>query len=100
MRFFRLCVVKDLRLYRRNPTSLVLWFLLPFVIAGLIGLVFGRGGGRPHGLLLMDDEDRGIAGAFLRESISRSSLGVMLAIQRVDRVEGQRRIDRGEGSAL
>ena len=100
MRFLWLSAVKDLRRYRRDAAALALWFLLPFVIAGMIGLVFGRGDGRPQGLLLIADEDQGLAGAFLRESISRSSLGTMLAIQRVDRAEGRRRIDRGDGSAL
>jgi ABC-type multidrug transport system permease subunit len=100
MHFFWASVVKDLRRYRRDPITLALWFALPFVIAGMIGLVFGRGNGRPQGLLLIADEDGGLAGAFLRESISRGPLGTMLAIQRVERAEGRRRIDQGEGSAL
>lgn len=100
MRFVFLSTAKDLLRYRRDPVSLLLWFALPLVIAGLIGAVFGDGGANLHGLLLVADEDNGLAGTFLRESISRSSLGPLVAIQRVDRSAGRRRMDRGEASAL
>ena len=100
MRFFFLSAAKDLQRYRRDALSLALWFVLPLVIAGLIGLVFGHDDAKPQGLLLIADEDHGVAGLFLRESISRGPLGTMLALQQVERAEGRRRLDRGEGSAL
>jgi len=62
VRFFWLSTVKDLRRYRRDASALALWFLLPLVITGMIGLVFGRGDGRAQGLLLIADEDDGLAG--------------------------------------
>jgi ABC-2 type transport system permease protein len=99
VRFCWLSAVKDLRRYRRDPVSLLLWIVLPLLIAGLIGAVFGRDV-KPQGLLLIADEDRGMAGTFLRESISRGPLGPMLAMQQVNRAEGRRRIDSGDGSAL
>jgi ABC-2 type transport system permease protein len=98
--FIWLSASKDLQRYRRDAASLALWFVLPLVIAALIGAVFGGGDVKPHGLLLVADEDRGFAGLFLRESISRGPLGTMLAMQQVDRAEGRRRIDQGDGSAL
>jgi len=100
VRFFLLSAAKDLLRYRRDPVSLVLWFLLPLVIDGLIGATFGDGGAHLQGLLLVADEDHGMAGTFLRESISRSSLGPLLAIQQIERPEGRRRMDRGDASAL
>src|SRR5260370_11206213 len=48
----------------------------------------------------MADEDGGLAGSFLRESISRGSLCRMLAIQRVQQPEGRKRLAHGDGSAL
>src|SRR5260370_17094210 len=48
----------------------------------------------------MADEDGGLAGSFLRESISRGPLGPMLAIQRVQQPEGRKRLAHGDGSAL
>ena len=57
MRFFWLSTVKDLRRYRRDATALGLWFLLPLVMAAMIGLVFGRGDAKAQGLLLIADED-------------------------------------------
>jgi len=77
MRFCWLSMIKDLRRYRRDSTSLLMWFVLPLVIAGLIGAVFGREDARPQGLLLIADEDHGYAGTFLRESISRGPLGTL-----------------------
>ena len=100
MRFFWLSTMKDLRRYRRDATALGLWFLLPLVMAGIVGLVFGRGDPKPQGLLLMADEDGGLAGTFLRESISQGPLGPMLAIQQVARAEGRQRLAHGDGSAL
>ena len=100
MRFFWISAGKDLRRMRRDAPSLVAWFLLPLVVAGLMGLVFGRQDVKPRGLLLMADEDAGLSGTFVRESISRSALGRMLAMQQVDRAEGRARLDRGDGSAL
>jgi hypothetical protein len=92
--------VKDLRRYRRDAPALALWFLLPLVIAGMIGLVFGRGDAKPQGLLLIADEDGGLAGTFLRESVSRGPLGPMLALQQVTQVEGRQRLAHGDASAL
>jgi ABC-2 type transport system permease protein len=100
MRFFFLSAVKDLRRYRRDSTSLLLWFVLPLVIAALIGTVFGRDNANLQGLLLIADEDHGYAGTFLRESISRGPLGTILAMQQVARADGRQRIDKGDGSAL
>jgi hypothetical protein len=91
---------KDLLRYRRDTTGLALWFVLPLVIAALIGAVFGGEVVAPRGLLLIADEDRGVAGTFLRESVSRGPLGPMLALQQVDRAEGRRRLNKGDGSAL
>ena len=100
MRFFWLSTVKDLRRYRRDATALGLWFLLPLTMAAMIGLVFGRGDAKARGLLLIADQDNGLAGTFLRESISRGPLGSMLGIQQVARAEGRQRLAHGDGSAL
>ena len=100
MRFFWLSTVKDLRRYRRDATALALWFVLPLIMTATIGLVFGRGDANLQGLLLIADEDGGLAGTFLRESISRGPLGPMLAIQRVQQPEGRKRLAHGDGSAL
>jgi ABC-type Na+ efflux pump permease subunit len=100
VRFFWLSTVKDLRRYRRDATALALWFILPLIMTATIGLVFGRGDANLQGLLLIADEDGGLAGTFLRESISRGPLGPMLAIQRVQQPEGRKRLAHGDGSAL
>lgn len=98
--FFWLSTLKDLRRYQRDAAALSLWFLLPLVITAMIGLVFGRGDAMPQGLLLIADEDHGMAGTFLRESISRGPLSAMLAIQQVSQADGRQSLAHGDASAL
>ncbi len=73
MRFFWLSTVKDLRRYRRDATALALWFVLPLIMTATIGLVFGRGDANLQGLLLIADEDGGLAGTFLRACANPSA---------------------------
>jgi hypothetical protein len=100
MRFAWISAWKDLRRLRRDTPALLGWLLLPLVVAGLIGLVFGRQNIDPHGLLLIADEDQGLAGTFVRESVSRSQVGKMMAIESVDVAEGRELMNRGMASAL
>jgi len=100
MRFAFSSAWKDLRRLRRDTPTLLGWLLLPMVVAGLIGVTFGRQEMHPHGLLLIADEDDGLAAAFVRESVSRSAVGRMIALEAADAAEGRERMNRGDASAL
>jgi ABC-type Na+ efflux pump permease subunit len=100
MRFALASAWKDLRRLRRDTPTLLGWLLLPLVVAGLIGMTFGRQDIHPHGLLLIADQDEGLAAAFVRESVSRSDVGRMMALESADAAEGRERMNRGEASAL
>jgi ABC-2 type transport system permease protein len=101
MHFVWVAVVKDLRRWRREPLTFVIWLAIPLILAVLLNAVFGGARGpAPRGALLIADEDgssasRLVTGVFHREPLER-----MLTIAAVARAEGRRRIDRGEASAF
>lgn len=100
MRFVLTSAVKDLLRLRRDPTTLLVWLGVPAVIAILLVTIFGRGEVRPNGKLLIVDEDKGLAATMLAGAFTQGSLGNMIAVEKVEREEGRRRIDKGDASAL
>ena len=80
MRFVWISALKDLRILRRDPFSVLTWVGIPLCIGLLIHLVFGGSGGQaqPQGVLLVADQDdtfasRMLAGAFGSEPWGRCS---------------------------
>jgi ABC-type Na+ efflux pump permease subunit len=100
MRFLWISAVKDLLRLRRDPATLLTWVGVPVLIAVLLVVIFGRGEARPHGTLLIADEDRGIGAMLLAGAFSQGSLADMIAVEKVNREEGRRRMDKGDASAL
>jgi len=100
MRFLWLCAVKDLRRLRREPVTLLTWIGVPSLVAILLVVIFGRGEARPHGTLLIADEDRGIGAMLLAGAFSQGSLGDMITVEKVNQADGRRRMDKGDASAL
>src|SRR5271157_5916652 len=98
MRFIWTCVLKDLRRWRREPLTLAVWLAIPLVLAVLLNVVFGGGNPAPQGVLLIADEDNTFASKLVAGVFHREPLDKMLALERVQRAEGRRRIDRGEAS--
>lgn len=100
MPFFLNSVLKDLQRFRRDAATLGVWFAMPVILVTLMWLAFGSAGPRPHGTLLLADQDRGLAGVYLREAIGRSALGRMVALEATSPEEGRARMNRGDASAL
>jgi ABC-type multidrug transport system permease subunit len=100
MHFIWLSAVKDLRRLRREPTTLLIWLGIPTFIALLLTVVFGRGETRPHGKLLIADEDGGLAATVFTGAFTQGPLGEMISVERVKRDDGRKRIDQGDGSAF
>jgi ABC-type multidrug transport system permease subunit len=100
MRFLWISAVKDLLRLRREPVTLLTWVGVPSLIAILLVVIFGRGEARPHGTLLIADEDRGIGAMLLAGAFSQGSLGDMITVEKVNRADGRRRMDKGGASAL
>jgi ABC-2 type transport system permease protein len=100
MRFVFTSTVKDLRRLRRDPVTLLTWLGIPTFIAIILVVIFGRGDARPNGKLLIVDEDQGIGATLLSGAFSQGALSNMISIEKVDREEGRRRINKGNASAL
>jgi len=100
MRFIFTSAIKDLRRLRRDPVTLLTWLGIPTFIAIILVVIFGRGDARPNGKLLIVDEDQGIGATLLAGAFSQGPLGNMISIEKVQREEGRRRINKGDASAL
>ncbi|MGD0300213.1 MAG: ABC transporter permease [Bryobacteraceae bacterium] len=100
MRFVLTSTVKDLRRIRRDPVTLLTWLGIPTFIAIILVVIFGRGDARPNGKLLIVDEDQGIGATLLAGAFSQGALSNMISIEKVEREDGRRRINKGDASAL
>lgn len=100
MRFLWISALKDLRRLRREPVTVVTWLAIPTFIAVILTLVFGPGGARPNGKLLVADQDGGVGATLLTNVFSQGTLAKMLTIEKVANEEGRRRIEKGDASAL
>lgn len=100
MRFVLTSALKDLRRFRREPVTLLVWLAIPTFICVILTVIFGPGETRPHGTLLVADEDGGMAANALVGAFGQGALGKMLTVEKVNRNEGRRRMDKGAASAL
>ena len=100
MRFVWISTLKDLRRIRREPVTLLVWLGIPIFIAVILTVIFGPSDVRPHGTLLVVDNDGSLAATLVTGAFSQGPLGKMITVEKVDRDEGRRRIDKGDASAL
>jgi ABC-type multidrug transport system permease subunit len=100
MRFIWISAVKDLRRLRREPVTLLTWLGIPTFVAVILTVIFGPGEARPHGALLIVDDDGGFGSTLITGAFGQGPLGQMITVEKVQRDEGRRRIDKGDASAL
>lgn len=98
-RLFTASLVKDLRRRLADPLALVLWFGIPLLVAGLLGLVSGGGQG-PRGRLLLADADEGLVGFVIAGAARQPPLATFFALERVSEAEGRAELAAGRASAL
>ncbi len=97
---FSSLILKDFVRRRRSPISTLVMLAFPFVMAGMIGMVSGGGGAElPTIEVLVADLEGGLLGQLL-EKAGTGSGEVPLVVTPVSLEEGQRRMARGEASAL
>lgn len=100
MRFTWITAVKDLRRLRHDPVVLLVWLGIPVFVVLILSLVFGGQGAKPHGRLLVADEDQSFASSMLAGAFTHGELSQMVTVENVNQAEGRRRIEKGDGSAL
>jgi len=100
MRFIFLSALKDLRRVRHDPVTLVTWIGTPLMISLLLAAFFGHAQPKPHGLVMIADQDKTLLSALVLHLYTQDKLGDIFTVQQVPLDEGQRRINSGDGSAL
>ena len=100
MHFLAVSLRKDWARVRRDPAQLLTALGIPLVLGILITLVFGRQPVTPHGILLVADEDNGVAAIRILDAFHKDPLARMITIEKVTREVGRARILDGDASAF
>jgi len=98
MRFVLRSALKDLRRQAADPAATLLWFGIPVAIAAMIVLAFGgKETKAPVAELLVADLDSSFVSNLVVQGLGRAPV---IHVTEVDREDGRRRIEKGEGSAF
>ncbi|MBD3869626.1 MAG: ABC transporter permease [Acidobacteria bacterium] len=101
MRLAWITFLNDMRRSARDPFSILLWAGIPFGVLILFTLAFGSGGDvKPQARVLLVDEDSSLLSGFLSGAFNQGELAELVDLQPVTREEGERRIAKGDGTAL
>lgn len=91
---------KDLARWWQDPGALLIWLIFPLVIGGLITSMMDGGGTKPHGTLLLTDQDDSLISGLIAGAYGQGELGELITVEKVSLEEGDRRIDAGEASGF
>jgi ABC-type Na+ efflux pump permease subunit len=91
---------KDIARWRQDPMSIVIWMAIPLLIGGLITALMGGDGIKPHGTLLLVDQDESLISGFVAGAYSAGDLGELISVEKTTLEEGTERINAGEASGF
>ena len=92
---------KDLARWWQDRTAILIWLGIPFLIGGMItALMDGGDGAKPHGILLLVDQDDSLLSGLVAGAYTAGELGELISVEKVSLEEGNERINAGEGSGL
>lgn len=100
MNFLIASFQKDLERWRQERSSFLIWLAIPFLIGGLMTMMFGSGGGGPSGLILIDDQDDTLLSGFVASAFTQEQMGDLFTVRPVDADEGTALIEAGEASGF
>lgn len=101
MSFVWSSMYKDLARWWQDRTAILIWLGIPFLVGGMITAMFDGGdGAKPHGVLLLVDQDDSLLSGLLAGAYTSGELGELIAVEKVSLEEGTERINTGDGSAL
>ena len=90
---------KDLSRWRQDVLSTLIWISIPLIIGGLITSMMG-GGAKPHGVLLMVDQDESFLSELVAGAYGAGDLGELISVEKTTLEDGTERINNGEASGL
>jgi ABC-type multidrug transport system permease subunit len=100
MKFLLANLRKDLLLAVRDPWGLAISAGIPVVLIALLVTFFGGERITPKGRLLIVDQDATLVSRLVTGAFDQGELAAMITSEKVDLEEGQRRVGRGDASAL
>ena len=101
MREVWFAAAKDLRRYSRDPLALLLWVGVPLLIGSLLIIALGGSSGpAPQVHLLVADEDDNFISRLLVQGLAQTDANSAIRAERVERAEGEKRLEQGDASAL
>jgi len=99
MRFALISFKKDLARWRQDVMSTLIWISIPLMIGGLITALMGSDV-KPHGVLLMVDQDESFLSELIAGAYSAGELGELISVEKTTLEEGTGRINDGDASGL
>jgi len=90
---------KDLTRWRQDVMAVAIWISIPLIIGGLITSLMGSDV-KPHGTLLMVDQDESFLSELIAGAYSAGDLGELISVEEVALEDGTQRIDEGDASGL
>jgi ABC-type Na+ efflux pump permease subunit len=93
-------LAKDVARWRRDTAAILIWILVPLFIGGLVTSLMGGGGAKPHGVLLVVDQDDSLLSGLFAGAYSGGELGDLLTVETTTLEAGTERIEAGDASGL
>jgi len=90
---------KDISRWRQDVMSVLIWISIPLMIGGLITSLIGSDV-KPHGVLLMVDQDESLLSGFVAGAYSSGELGELISVEKTTLEDGTERINEGDASGL
>jgi ABC-2 type transport system permease protein len=90
---------KDRARWRQDPLSALIWVSIPLMIGGLITAMMGSDV-KPHGVLLMVDQDESFLSELVAGAYSAGELGELISVEKTTLEDGIERVNDGEASGL
>ena len=91
---------KDIARWRQDLMSTFIWISIPLLIGGLITALMSGSGVKPHGTLLIVDQDQSLISGFVAGAYSAGDLGELISVEKTTLEEGTERINAGEASGF
>jgi len=91
---------KDLARWRQDVMAILIWIAIPLMIGGLITALMSGQGVRPHGVLLMVDQDESFLSELIAGAYSAGELGELISVEKTTLDAGMTRVNAGDASGL
>ena len=90
---------KDITRWRQDVMATVIWISIPLLIGGLVTILMS-GDVKPHGTLLMVDQDESFLSELIAGAYGAGQLGELISVEKTTLEDGTERINAGEASGL